>query len=461
MRARHRGMCVLALLVSAGSLAGSRTAHAESKAIALYVEGPDADAVREVAVAALPPETTLADEHVFHQEFVREGQSKPLGREVDTAAIERMRRAARVMGIAAAVVVRVRRDAGGRHALVLVVPAWNAPSTVDEVVLGGTSHQEDLDAVARALGHTLDAYAGEATTAPSSRPPPAESGALPQPPLTGPPSFYAPAPQASFETDPESSAPASTQTPPATALDQPSGVSMPAHRVATSDLDFALGGDVVGRHFVYRNGIAPQDRTYNLLPALGAGVRVALFPLEHARGPWKDLGLLGEYWQLLSGEDTGGTGSNVRPTSYALGLRGRVHPGTGRFVLGVSVAYAFTAFGASGPQPVELPDVKYRSVRPALDARVAFGNVAVLGAAALHVLLDTPNISTRFYGPSGYGADAELGGAVMIVPGLEVRLTGWYSVYSFTFKPPAGATFGGGSALDETYGARLALALVL
>jgi hypothetical protein len=452
------------------SAAYARTATAEDKAIAVYVEGPDAEAVRGEVVEALPAGATLADEHAFHQEFVREGQTKPLGREVGTAAIDRIRRAARVMGIAAAVVVRLRRDAGGRHALVLAVHAWNVPATVDEVLLSGKSHQEDVAVLTQALGHTLDRYTGEATTpqnpAPSDEPSPVSKQPAPRPTSSsaaGSPSSSAVGPQApraieANGTNSESPPPAPQQDAPVTSSDH--GASTAAHRVATSDLDAAVGGDLDGRHFVYRNGIAPHARTFNLFPAFGVGARVALFPLARARGAWHDIGVLGEYWQLLSGEQTGGTGANVRPSSYAVGLRTRIHADHDRFLLGISVAYSFTSFGAAGPLPTELPDVKYRSVRPELDARMGFGNVAILGAAAFHFLLDTSDISTRFYAPSGYGIDGELGGAIMFVPGLEARLTAWTSLYSLKFHPAAGATFRAGGAFDETYGARLAIAFI-
>jgi hypothetical protein len=462
-------MRVPAILVAAFSMASPGTAYAEGKAIAVYVEGPDAEAVREEVIEAMPAGTALADERAFHQEFVREGQNKPLGKEVDTAAIERIRRAARVMGIAAAVVVRVRRDARGRHALVIAVPAWNAPASVDEVSLDGKSHQDDVDAVAQALGHTLDRNVGEPAN-PVKHPPSDEASSAPQSPAADP-STSAPAgsssssatgPRSPATTEASRESPALTlpEEPPAANSEIAPTASTAAHRVATSDLDASVGGDVDGRHFVYRNGIAPHARTFNLFPAFGAGARVALFPLARAQGGWKDIGVLGEYWQLLSGGQTGGTGANVRPSAYAVGLRTRIHPGHERLLLGVSVAYAFLSFGAAGPQPAELPDVKYRSVRPALDARIAFGNVAVFGAAAFHFLVDESGISTRFYAPSGYGVDGELGGALMIVPGLEARLSAWTSLYSLRFNPPAGATFRAGGALDESYGARLAIAFV-
>lgn len=130
-------------------------------------------------------------------------------------------------------------------------------------------------------------------------------------------------------------------------------------------------------------------------------------------------------------------------------------------MLGLSIGYACTTFTSVGPPDAELPNVTYRSVRPAVDARVPIGIFSILAGAAFHVLVDPGDISTRFYGPSGYGFASELGGALRIGSRFDMRLTGWYERYVLSFSPSPGAGFGAGNALDELYGGRLALGLVL
>src|SRR5579872_4339797 len=153
-----------------------------------------------------------------------------------------------------------------------------------------------------------------------------------------------------------------------------------------------------------------------------------------------------EYLRLFSAMSAAGSVVNdVRPSEYAVGLRARIHPGKDpSAILGLSLAYTLVTFASVGPADTELPNVTYRSVRPAVDARFPLGRFSILSSVAYHVIFDAGAISTRFYGPSGYGLDFELGAAVMVAPRIELRLSGWYSRYTFSFTPPPGATFGAG-----------------
>jgi len=176
---RWTGAGMSASMILLLSLVAPGRARAQPDALALYVEGPDADAVRSAVVEAMPPGTKLADEKVFHAELVREGQNRPLGRDLDPAVIDRVRRAARIMGVSAVLVVRVRREQTARRALLLVVPAWRTPASAEEVTLVFASREEDVATIASALGPSLDAYA----------PTPARSPLLPGP-ATGKPCTY-------------------------------------------------------------------------------------------------------------------------------------------------------------------------------------------------------------------------------------------------------------------------------
>ncbi len=399
----------LALLVWA--LGDSKDAFAQTVPVVLYVEGPDAETVRSVVLEALPPGIKLADGKAFRVELVHEGQDRPLGREIDPSVIDRVRRAARIVGVAAAVVVRVRRDQTAHRALLLVVPAWKTPATAEEATLAFASHRDDVAAVAAALGQSLEPYAPRASG-------PAEG-------------------------------PQETRT--------------PAQLAATSAIDLAIAGGIVGRRFDYQNGIDPDPRRYTLFPAPALSFRGQLFPLVHARAPWADIGIVAEYVRIFSEmSDSSSAPADLVPSSFSAGLRARIHPGSNpRLIVGLSVEYAFASLRSVGPYPFELPDVTYRSVRPAVDARVSFGRFSLLEQIAYRAIVDLDAISTRFYAPQGHGLDAELGAALLLGPAVECRLALDYELHSFVFSPPAGATFGPGRARDQLYGTQLAIALML
>jgi hypothetical protein len=457
LRGTWRIVALATLGALLGALADSKVALAQTDAVVLYVEGPDAQGVRSVVLEALPRGITLADEKTFRAELVREGQSRPMGRDLDPGVIDRVRRAARVMGVAAVVVVRVRRDQAARRALVLVVPAWRTPASAEETTLPFTSRDDDVAAVTAALGESLEPYA-PAPIVPTANPPiapPSPLSHLREGPLCpGPP------------------APAAAAQRPPTTLEHPSPQvaerSMgqprtPAQSAAASAVDLALAGEIVGRHFDYKNGIQPGGSRYTLFPAPAAGARGQLFPLARAGGPWGDIGVVAEYLRIFSEmNNTSSAAADVFPSSFSAGLRARIHPGSDpRLILGLSVEYSFISRRAVGPPPFELPDVTYRSIRPAIDTRVYFGRFSLLEEVAFHALFDQNAISTRFYAPRGYGIDAEFGAALALDRTIEARLAVDYEVYAFSFNPPAGATFEAGTARDQLVGAQLAVAFVL
>jgi hypothetical protein len=449
-------LVVLSVLLS--SFGRPRAALADAATVALYVEGSQAQAVRTAVLDALPAGLQLVDEKDFHAELVREGQVRPIGKEVDPGVIERVRRAARVMGLAAAVVVRVRRDHKAFRALVMVVPAWKSPASTEEVTLVLKSHDDDVAAIASVFGPSLEAYVPQAAAPSPSAPPSPPSP--PTDPLEdrGPPERSVPAAPPPAQDLPSS---------PTVSVDVTAAPSRPrrtpAQIAASSLVDLSVAGGAVGRRFDYRSGIQPGTSRYTLSPSPEVSFRGQLFPLTHERTPWSDIGLVGSYERVFSVmNDTGSVGADTFPSSYSAGMRARIHPGLDpRWILGLSLEYTFASRRQVGPSGSELPEVVYRSVRPGVDMRVYFGRFSLLEAVGFRALVDTDGISTRFYGPHGFGLDAELGGAFALHRAIEARLAFDYELYSFSLTPPPGATFGSGSARDQLYGGRMEIAFTL
>ena len=443
---RWRRAAMTASLVLLLSLGAPRRAQAQPAALALYVEGPDADAVRSAVVEALPPGTNLADEKVFHAELVREGQNRPLGRDLESGGDRPGAQGCSHHGSVRGAGRSRSSNQTARRALLLVVPAWRTPASAEEVTLVFASREEDAAAIASALGPSLDAYA----------PPPARS-------LEGAPTAHpSPSPEADLAQTPSPPASAAPRIPPvaevlpsspgrpapdadARATPRPR---TPAQRAAASVIDLALAGEVVGRHFDYDNGVQPSRSQYTAFPAPAVNVRGQLFPLAHTGLLLGDVGLVAGYERIASAAgETGSLAADASPSSYAAGLRVRIHPGSDpRLIVGVSVEYTCTSRRAVGSPTSELPDVTYRSVSPALDTRVSFGRVSLKSDFAFRDVVDRGAISTRFYGPHGFGLDAEFGAALALTEALEARLAVDYELYSFAFTPPPGGAFGVGSA---------------
>jgi hypothetical protein len=237
----------------------------------------------------------------------------------------------------------------------------------------------------------------------------------------------------------------------------------PAQLAATSSIDLEMAGEIASRRFEYQNGIQSRGSRSTLALAPGASVRAEVFPLARFSAAWEDLGLVGEYARIFSAmNDTGSVPADAFPSSWAAGIRARIHPGSDpHLIIGLSIEYTFASRRAVGLPPDELPDVTYRSVRPAIDTRVYLGRFSLVEELAYRAVVDPDAISTRFYSPQGFGLDAELGAAFMVARGIELRLAADYELYSFVFAAPSGATFAAGSARDQLYGARLAVAFLL
>jgi hypothetical protein len=218
----------------------------------------------------------------------------------------------------------------------------------------------------------------------------------------------------------------------------------------------AVDGGFASRRFEYRNGIGPYGFTLNQPPVPVVGIGAELFPLATSGRAWGDFGFVGDYSMMFSPSWEG-----TNPVGYDVGVRARIHPGANPPVLlNVSVGYEFRWFGAYDSGRERLPDVTYRAVRPAVDVRVPIGHFSLLAGTALRAILEPHEISEQFYNPTGIGFDAHAGFAAMFLGHFEARLEASYARYSFSFSPPAGATFGTGGAIDQVYGGQSAIAYV-
>jgi hypothetical protein len=420
-----------------------RTVWAKPKAIALYVEGADAGAVRDELATALPEGSILVNPTAFSDALVEQGQTAPFGKKLDgathAAAVKRLRSAAIASGAAVVLVGRSTKGKGGARVHLLLVEASGDEEALADLVLDLKADAHDDTQVLSTVGSALDKY----KAAPAAEKVDA--------------SVSAPFPAVTTEGGPTESVDSASP--------------RPTGRVARSLFEFELGGEAAGRNFVYNDGLTADLRSYNVLPAAMFTVNAQVFPfsglaLTGVSRVLRDIGVIGALSQSLFLESAVSGGSNVSTseTSYLGGLRVRIHPwGDEGTVIGISDAYASQAFTfgeTSGTLAAQIPSVDYTANRTAVDVRIPAGRFALLAEAGFRAVLDAGAVAQRFRFTSVEGVDAELGGALSIAQGWEGRLVADYERYFYAFSPiPANAYVAGG-ALDQFFGARLALAWI-
>jgi hypothetical protein len=428
-------------------LAFGQVAWAKPKGIALYVEGVDAGAVRDELATALPEGTTLVEQTGFAEALVAQGQSGPFGKKLDgathDASIKRIRSAALSSGAAAVLVGRVTKGKGGDRVHLLLVDASGDEQALTDVVLDLKADAHDDGQMASTVKPALEKY--KTVEAPA----PAPSGTA----------------AAAVATEPGAPE-ADTSSPRPTGLE------------ARSLFEFELGGAAAGRSFSYNDGLSNNLRSYSVLPAAMITVHAQVFPFAgfHLNGfasVIRDIGFIGAFSQslFLQSSVSGGANISTSDTSYLAGLRVRIHPwGDEGTVFGISDAYASQSFGFGTITTMalanEVPDVAYSANRTAVDARIPLGKFAFLADFGFRAVVGAGDVAERFRFPSVEGIDLSFGGSFTIVRGWEARLIADYERYFYSFSPvPAGngmaaSAYVAGGALDQFFGARLAVAWI-
>ncbi len=427
------------LALATAMVAHGEAAWARPTSIAVYVEGADASAVRDELATALPEGATLPSEGGFSRALTEQGQSGPLGKKLDGAthavSVRRLGSAASSSGADAVLVGRVVKEKARRRVRLLLVEASGSETAVPDLVLDLKGDARDDAQVASTVGPVLEKFKATPTV---------DGAAAPV-----------------HESPPPEIAPDVAPPPPADAVS-----SRPRGRPARSLLEIELGGEAAGRHFVYNDGITANLRSYNVLPAAMFEIGAELFPFAGETGVLRDIGFTGAFARslFLDSSVSGGSSVSTAEMSYGAGLIVRIHPGGNEGpVIGISDAYASQSFDFGGtPSPLasQVPSVAYGANRTAVDARFPLGRFAFLAEAGFRAVFSAGAVAARFRSTSVEGIDAGLGGALTIVPGWEVRLVADYERYFYAFSPVPGDVYVAGGALDQFFGARLALAWI-
>jgi hypothetical protein len=274
--------------------------------------------------------------------------------------------------------------------------------------------------------------------------------------------------------------PPSRKTKPAVVVAPPAPVAAPAPEsvavVARPEppapgplLQIALTGGVGARRLQYTDPITMNLPTYSAAAVPWMGFRAALFPLARTGVRFlRDLGVYGDFGQSLYQQSAvagGGPILSATWSSFDAGLRWRMQFAERRHItpsVGVAFAYGRTAFtfDDGGQLLGGTPSVDYRYLRPALDARVAFGPVIVRADAGYRAVLSAGYVGSHFPRADIGGVDVSVGLAVELPKRFELGITGQYQRFFYDMHVKPGDPFIAGGALDEFVVGELALAYV-
>ena len=229
-----------------------------------------------------------------------------------------------------------------------------------------------------------------------------------------------------------------------------------AARLATGRTEVAvsIGIDVGRRQFTYSDPIGETPQPYLLAAAPLATFGLEIYPLASTLIPVLcDIGFRGRVSRAfaLDSSTTNGAPLDNSWTRFTGEVRGRVLARRTR-ELGVAAGIDASYFdlGTDADVGALVPSARTLSFRVGADGRVRVaGRVSLLAGGAWLAPITRGEIYEHFRRPRVAGIDAELGVAIALTPGSEVRLGGRYTRYFASFDPEVGDLAVAGGALDQ------------
>jgi len=406
-----------------------------AKAIAVYVEGNEADTVRRAVLAIVPERLRVVDAGAFSDALAKEGQRGAFGSPLSQPeqrgkALAKLRKAAAAVGADAIITLRTKKTSpSGLVVLVLLVDQIPGDLTVDQDV---NLPKGNDDARKAALRQVLESHLEE-LAGPKVAAEKVDTGATTTPITTAPP--------------PKEEGPARVK-----------------NQVSTAILVASLAFEIGGRRFAYSDPYSSNTRDYDVFGAPMPAVGLEIYPAAGTTIPViKDLGLTGSFARAFGISSATKSGVTLGTTWMRLGggLRARFRPGSAEGpVIGLNGGINFTSFSFDAPASLtaSVPAVTYASLRGGLDARIPFWRMALLLDAGYDGALSAGTVHERFTGATVGGLDFGAGFAFLIASGFEARLTAHYTRYFYTFDPVPGDAYVAGGALDEFLGLGIGVA---
>jgi hypothetical protein len=451
------------LLIANAGWAGS----GRSVNIVLVVEGTDVDAVRRDITDVLPPRFTMQDPDPTKAALAKEGV---MGSFADSLSNQRVRKQAlaavhkslKQQGMPALIAVRTRRGKNNAREMrvVLVMSEQVEPVVEEDITLGRNEKMSNKVGPLLAVPlEDIEAVNDKAVAATGKGAPDKSSKRTRGDASTEPP----PPPEPAKEEAPPPAAPAAA---PAVTVGSESPAQDSAAKKKRDKVDFTNGLVIVdvgleagARKMSYSDPLVGPLRPYLAPGILGYGVSGQFYPGASTGIPVaKDIGVTFRYAGSLAFDSKTKDGSENLSGSWsrsAVGLRGRVLAGpksSGPY-LGFEGTYATWAFVFEGTSSLvaEVPSVRYKYLRGAMDARFPFSAFSLTAALGGMYVLSAGEFSDRFPHATIAGVDGTVTAAYAFLPWLEARAEANYTRFFSSAKPQVGDAYIAGGALDEYF----------
>jgi hypothetical protein len=454
-----------AFLANTASAASGRSIN-----VVLMVEGADVDSVRRELTDALPPRFSMQDPDTTKAALAKEGV---MGSFADSLSNQRVRKQAlaavhkslKQQGAPALIAIRTRRGRNNAREtrVVLVMSEQVEPVVEEDITLGRNEKMtnkigpllavplEDIEAanekaVAAAPKATTD-KPSKRTREPAPEPLPAEPATDEPPPTAAP----ARVPASASAVSSANEAPAEDKATPKKKRDKVD--------FTNALIVIDVGLEAGARKMAYSDPLVGPLRSYLAPGVLGYGLAAQFYPGASTGMPFaKDIGVVFRYAGSLGFESQTKDGSQKATGSWsrsALGVRGRFLAGsktTGPYI-GVEGTYGTWAFVFEGDAPIvaEVPSVRYKYMRGAIDARFPFNAFSLtVGAGGMYVM-SGGEFTDRFPNATIAGVDGTATAAYAFLPWLEARAEVNYTRIFSSAKSQRGDAFIAGGALDEYF----------
>ncbi|WP_441287090.1 hypothetical protein ACSRUE_33140 [Sorangium sp. KYC3313] len=420
-----------------------------SKSIAIRIEGPNADAIREDIVSLVPETLTVVDDDAFSKSLRSAGQTKPVGdalvmKAQRKKAIDRIRKAGKAAKAEGVIYGVSRTNKKKKKEVYLVYVDENAGDlAVDSAVPLSGSRDDRRKALEELLGPTLSQIA-PAATVDEDKPKDGDGGGGGDKDGDG---------------DEKSSDDGEKD-----GDDGDKGGKRKPHDPRSALFSIEAGVEFAGRWFDYSDPVTQNLRPYDVFGQPALSISGEVYPLASTDIPvLKGLGITAGFMMAPGLNSAVGDGDPLGTTYQRinLGLRERLSIGESS-VLGISAGLRLLTFEVDAPDSLAstVPNVSYTLIRAGLDARVPVGPVALALGADYLFPLSSGQVYERFEGASVQGIGAMAGVLVPVTTGVEARLLLEYARFFSSFEPAVGDRYVAGGAIDQYLGVRLAGAYV-
>lgn len=422
---------------------------ADKKAVAVFVEGGDADSVAGELQGVLPPELGIVDSKTFADAMRKAGQSGPIGNVISVKGsmrdkvFGRVQKAMQSAGADAAILGRVRLGKTGKEVWVVWLSAGGDVQVDQSVSLRGDSSERTAG-----MRSALEGPAKALLPAPSN---PAQGSG-------GGDGSAGGGGSSGGDGDKDKGGDQEKPEPAGARTKHNAGTSLFAVSAA-----FEMGGRIVG----FSDPITLNIRPYEVIgapmihvagevyPAAGTGIKVL-----------KDVGLTGRFSMALglSSSTADGTSSTGNTwLRFRGGLKWRFLPGDEKGpILALTGDFGMDTFSFdnAGALAASVPTVEYQYLRAGGEVRLPLGPVAFELGGGYRGLLGIGETGNRFTNPQALAFDAMAGFVVMLPAGFEARLSADYTRVFYAFAPVLGDAYVAGGMVDEMLGARVGVAYV-